>query len=72
MNMSQKVPLVMFQLEFINYVEALLDSRYADQVLIDDEILVEKYNELIPKKVTNMSNIVMEGNTFHCIKVINH
>ena len=46
---------------FINDITAFFHFRYADQVLIDDEILVEKYNKFIPSKVTNISDLVMEG-----------
>ena len=35
--------------------------RYADQVSVGDEILVQENNELIPDKVIKKSNFVMEG-----------
>ena len=35
--------------------------RYADQVSIDDEILVQENNKLIPDKVIKKSDFVMEG-----------
>ena len=42
--------------------------RYADQVLVGDEILVQNNNELIPDKVIKESNFVMEGkNLFQII-----
>ena len=38
--------------------------RYADEVSIDDEVLVQGNNEWIPSKVTNISSSVMEGDSF--------
>ena len=35
--------------------------RYADQVSVGDEILVQNNNELIPDKVIEESKFVMEG-----------
>ena len=35
--------------------------RYADQVSVGDEILVQENYELIPDKVIKKSNFVMEG-----------
>ena len=57
---------------FISDITALFHFRYADQVLIDDEILVEKYNKFVPTKVTNVSDSVMEGNSFYWIPAVSH
>ena len=37
--------------------------RYADQVSIGDEVLVERNNQLIPENITKISNVKMQGNT---------
>ena len=38
--------------------------RYADEVLIGDEVLVQQNYELTPVKVTNVSEITLQGNNF--------
>ena len=35
--------------------------RYADQVLIGDELLVQGNNEMTPAKVINISSFMMQG-----------
>ena len=38
-----------------------MSFRYADQVSIGDEVLVETINQLIPSKVIDVSNFIMKG-----------
>ena len=38
--------------------------RYADQVSIEDEVLVKKNNNLTPVKIQNISNFAMQGNYY--------
>ena len=38
--------------------------RYADEVLMDNEVLAEENNKLKAVKVKEISNLLMEGNTF--------
>ena len=35
--------------------------RYADQLTVDDEVLVQGNYDLIPAKVTNISNVMTKG-----------
>ena len=35
--------------------------RYADQVCVGDEVLVQKNDNLFPAKVINVSSLVMQG-----------
>ena len=39
--------------------------RYADDILIDDEVLVQENNELTPAKGTDISTLRMHGKSFH-------
>ena len=43
-----------------------MSFRYADKILIDDEILVQGNNGLTPAKVINVSSIVMQGHYCSC------
>ena len=43
-----------------------LTFRYADQVSVTDEILVEGNNKVNPEKVTNVSTLILEGNSNVC------
>ena len=40
----------------------MFSFRYAEQVLIGDEVLVQGKNELAPVKVINVFNLKMQGN----------
>ena len=39
--------------------------RHAAHVSIDDEVLVNENNKLVPKKVLNVSNSIMEGHYYY-------
>ena len=39
--------------------------RYADQVLVGDEVLVQGIDNLIPAKVINVSSLNMQGDVYH-------
>ena len=41
---------------------SLISSRYADQLLIGDEVLVQRNYELTPVEVINIFNITTQGN----------
>ena len=41
-----------------------ISFRYADQLTVGDEVLVQEDNELIPVQVTNISSMTMQGNYF--------
>ena len=41
----------------------IFSVRYADQLSIGDEVLVQENNELIPVKVNNVSSVAMQGNS---------
>ena len=43
------------------YISVHFHFRYADDVAIDAEVLVQESNNLIPAKVTNVSTITMRG-----------
>ena len=53
----------MSSLENIN-ITINIPLRYANQLSIGDEILVQENNELIPEQVINVSNIIMQGNHY--------
>ena len=44
----------MFKANFFFY-------RYADLLSIDDEVLVKENDDLIPVKIINVSNSIMQG-----------
>ena len=39
----------------------MISFRYADQVSRGDEMLVQEKGELMPSRVTSVSNIIMQG-----------
>ena len=42
--------------------------RYADQVLVGDEVLVQGNDEVIPAHVINVTSNIMQGNYFlYCL-----
>ena len=40
----------------------IFDFRYANQLAIGDEVLVENNDEFTPRKVLNMTHFIMQGN----------
>ena len=38
--------------------------RYANQLSVDDEVLVHSNNNVVPAKVMNLSNLMMQGNYY--------
>ena len=47
----------------ISYITVTTDLfyRYADQVSVGDEVLLQVKDELAPAKVTNVSNVILQG-----------
>ena len=39
----------------------IIFSRYAEQVSLDDEVLVNENDEFIPERVVNISSLIMQG-----------
>ena len=39
--------------------------RYADEVSVDNEVLVRENGQLKEAKVKDVSNVLMQGNTFY-------
>ena len=42
----------------------ILSLRYADHVLVGDEVLVNDKDELTPTKVINVSDLTMQGDIY--------
>ena len=40
---------------------SFISFRWADQVAINDEVLVQGYNKLTPTKVINVSSVIAKG-----------
>ena len=38
-----------------------VSNRYADQVSVGDEVLLERNNKIIPAKVLNVSSFIIQG-----------
>ena len=59
------MPLVQTKIKaiFLNMGKGYI-FRYADQVSLDDEVLVNKNDEFIPTRVINVSSLMMQGD--HC------
>ena len=57
MNLPDEVVISSFQWKFI--------SRYADEVSINNEVLVRHHDQLKAEKVTKISKFGMQGNHVH-------
>ena len=44
------------------HCNVFISFRYADQVSVGDEVLLQVNDELTPVKVTHVSNIILQGN----------
>ena len=53
---------ILWILTIIAHLFEMFCFRYAEQVLIGDEVLVKGNNELAPAKVINVSELKMQGN----------
>ena len=47
------------------FTECIRNFRYADQILIGDEVLAQENNAFTPVKVTDISSLTMQGK-FSC------
>ena len=65
--------------QFCNRLDILTSSiilfkylilRYAEQLSIDDEVLVNENNTLTPTKVINTTSLMMEGNYYYQISSV--
>ena len=50
-----------YQLKHPYQYKTIFSVRFADQVSISDELLVQENNELVPAKVINISSLIMKG-----------
>ena len=41
----------------------ILSFRYAAQVSVGDEVIIARNDKLMPAKVTNVSRIIIQGNS---------
>ena len=52
----------MFTIYILNLWAFILYLRYAGQVSVGDEVLVNKNGEMIPTEIVNISDFIMQGN----------
>ena len=48
----------------------MLSYRYADQVIVDDEVMVLRNDELMTARVMNVSSFTMQGNYSSTFSVV--
>ena len=53
-----------YSLNYLHKYKHQVYFRYADHVSIGDEVLVEENDKLIPRKVVNVSGLLMQGNNY--------
>ena len=51
-----------FSLRILKEIHVIFSFRYADQVAIGDEVLVQENDGLTPSKVINVTSSTMQGN----------
>ena len=59
MSYSFSIPSWLWPLPYL--VKGIVSFRFADDISVGDEVLVETNNKLTPVKVIDVSTLVMEG-----------